>query len=114
MSFKPNELRPEDVEDLEPWQLLVAACHFGPQMGDCVMLNYEYSLKDKLTWITNTQLGNKKTIFCEDTALDEDIDLKDPIAALESYAGFDWKEWAKEKILNALKEREPEDEREIA
>ena len=113
MSFKPNELRPEDVEDLENWQLLVAACHFGPQMGDCVQLDYNYILKDRYTWLSDTKLGMKKTIFCEDTPLNNDIDLSNPIEALETYAGFSWKEWAKERILNALKEREPEDEREV-
>ena len=54
----------------------------------------------------------KKTVFCEETPLNEDIDLANPIEALESYAGFDWKEWAKEKILDALKERGG-DERDI-
>ena len=112
MSFKPNKLRPEDLDRLESWQLLVAACHFGPKMGDCIQLDYSYTFKDKYRWLSDTRLGMKKTIFCEETSLEEDIDLGNPIEALESYAGFDWKEWAKERILNALKERESENERE--
>jgi hypothetical protein len=117
MSFKPNELRPEDVEDLEPWQLLVAACHFGPQMGDCIQMDYGYEVRNKVRWITDEKLGKKDTIIClagsGEFSLEDDIEIDQPIEGLKAYAGFDWKEWAKEKILNALKEREPEDEREI-
>lgn len=79
--FKPNELKKEDIEALEPWQALVAACHWGPSMGDCVELDYGYTLEDE-------------TIYCHDgtgrkISLDDDIDLKDPIGALQHYAGLE-------------------------
>jgi len=90
--FKPNYLTEKDVDDLEPWQLLVAACHFGPQMGDCVQLNYGYTIdKDGI-------------IFCGKISLEDDIDLKHPEYSLETYAGFKWTDWAKKMIKEAVKD----------
>lgn len=75
--FKPNTLKRKEIVDLENWQLLVAACHFGPQMGDCVRLNYGYRF-------------DGKTIFCvddgyKDISLDGDIEISKPEEALRSY-----------------------------
>ena len=90
--FKPNDLKIKDVENLEPWQLLVSACHFGPAMKDCVDLNYGYEMKNE-------------SIYCDEICLDNDIEIKNPVEALSQYAGFSWKEWAKKRIIKAIKNR---------
>lgn len=91
--FKPNDLEIEDIEDLKPWQLLVAVCHFGPTMKDCVNFNYGYEIKDK-------------SIYCDNICLDNDIEMKNPIEALSQYAEFSWEEWAKEKLTEIIKKKQ--------
>jgi hypothetical protein len=78
--FKPNLLTEKDIDDLKPWQALVAVCHYGPQMKDCVELDYGYTF-------------DGKTIFChvgdDAISLEEDIDISQPFHALEHYAGLE-------------------------
>lgn len=87
--WHPNALSIEDVADLKDWQLLVGACHFGPTMGDCVVESYGYAF-------------NGADIICHDgsdaISLKDDIGLDDVLAALERYAGFDWREWARGRL----------------
>lgn len=91
--FKPNNLKERDIDELDDWQLLVAACHFGDTMGDCVSLDYGYEL-------------DGDDILCDGVSLKGDIDLKDPIWALNRWADFSWRDYAKKKIVAALKEGE--------
>jgi hypothetical protein len=84
--FKPNKLTDEKIDTLEDWQLLVAVCHFGPQMGDSVDLDYAYEKKGT-------------SIYLDDgICLDGDIDLETPFDTLSAYAGFEWQNWAKETL----------------
>ena len=87
--FRPNALEPEDIEKLEPWQLLVAACHYGPQMGDCRSLDYRYSFYEG-------------QIYCGNVKLEDDIEIKKPMAALEKYAARGWKEIAERLLRESL------------
>lgn len=81
--FKPNDIKQEDIDSLEDWQLLVAACHFGPSMGDCVDLDYSYTIEDGV-------------LYCGTVSLAGDIDMDEPVKALEQYAGYpEWQEQAK-------------------
>ncbi len=85
--FKPNDLKKKDISGLADWQLLVAACHFGSTMTDCVDLDYSYTIDDD------------QTIYCGDVSLYDDIDLVDPVRALEQYADMDsWQEICREKL----------------
>ncbi len=92
MVFKPNKLEIEDVESLEFWELLVACCHFGSTMKDCVDLDYSYTKK-----------GDE--LFCEEVNLKDDIDLKSPLEALEHYADFTLKDALKGHLSKQLNER---------
>ena len=84
--FYPNDITSQDAIDaLEPWQLIVAACHFGPAMGDCRSLNYGYEKRDD-------------ALYCDGISLEGDIDEAGPVESLGRYAGFDWETWAKAKI----------------
>lgn len=91
MAFKPNRLMysigfyPHMLKKLKPWQLLVAVCHFGPNMDDCVRLDYSYTLEDGV-------------VYCDGQKLDE-MCVDDPMEALTEYAEFDWKKWALERLL---------------
>ena len=86
--FYPNKLKKEDIVNLSPWELLVAACHFGPKMGDCVSLNYGYEKR-----------GN--TIYCDDISLEDDIDLSKPMDAILHYAvDGDWTDLCKNILDN--------------
>ena len=87
--FRPNELTADDLDKLEPWQLLVAACHYGPQMGDCRSLDYRYSVHDG-------------QIYCGDTSLEGDIELRKAADALEKYAARSWKDIAKRLLRESL------------
>jgi hypothetical protein len=90
--FKPNNLKVDDIDNLEDWQLLVAGCHFAPGMGDCVSLDYGYTKKGD-------------TIYCGKVSLDGDIDIKDPESAIRSYLQKrSWRELCKQSILDALAE----------
>jgi len=91
--FKPNDIKIEDIENLKPWQLLVAVCHFGPTMKDCVNFNYGYEIKDG-------------SIYCDSVCLDNNIEMRNPVEALSQYAGFSWKEWAKEKLIKIIKKKQ--------
>ncbi|MEA2080424.1 MAG: hypothetical protein U9P00_11315 [Pseudomonadota bacterium] len=107
MSFKPNKLRPRHVDDLEDWELLVAACHYGPAMGDCIKLDYGYKIEEDFLGDTD--------IFCDGHSLVGDIDINNPMEALEGYAGFTWQSGIREHLKKILEEYwdEEEDEREI-
>ena len=101
--FYPNELKLEDIDALEDWQLLVAVCHFGPRMGDCVEMNYGYSVEQE-------DPGPKSMKYCiifqDDISLEGDIDIDKPYEALGTYAGLEvndwWKKWAKEQLKKRL------------
>jgi hypothetical protein len=111
MSFRPNKLRPIDVDDLEDWQLLVAVCHYGPKMGDCISADYEY----EITTDYKDTAAEREVIYCSGHSLDGDVSIENPVAAIEEYAGFDWEEWARERLKKLLEEYwgEKGDEREI-
>lgn len=106
MSFKPNKLRPKHVDNLEDWQLLAAACHYGPKMGDCIKLDYGYKVKEEFS-------GD--VLYCDEHSLDGDIDLRSPMKALEEYADFTWQSGIREHLKKILEEHWGEigDEREI-
>lgn len=87
--FKPNALKLKDIEGLEFWQLLVACCHFGSTMKDCVDLDYGYT-------------KNGEDLFCEETNMRGDIDLKSPMEALEHYADFSLKSALKGHLTKQL------------
>ena len=101
MEFKPNKLRPQDVDDLEDWQVLVAVCHYGPKMGDCIKLDYGYELKHEF---------HRDIIYCDGHSLDGDVDIEEPMEALEGYAGISWVDMAKEHLKKALVDYYGEDE----
>ena len=88
--FKPNELKVSDVDGLLDWQILVAACHFGKTMTDCVNNDYTY-----------TESGGE--IFMGDISMRDDIDLSCASESLERYADIgDWREIAKKELKNKL------------
>ncbi len=88
--FRANDLMAEIPDNLEPWKVLVAACHFGPAMGDCVSLDYTYRFDGESIYCIG--VGPNKTDVC----LDGDIDWNDPVQSLEQYAGVNgWLEVAK-------------------
>ena len=95
--FHPNALADADISDLEDWQLLVAACHFGSKMRDCRDLNYGYELRGETIFLAGDH----------EVDLTADIDTHDTIGALERYADFDWREYAREKIRTYTGEATP-------
>lgn len=97
MTFRPNALTPEDLPQLEDWQLLVAACHFGPAMSDCVDLDYAY------------RRGVEGDILCvgsgpagRDLSMRDDIDLANPLDALARFAGLTWQDLARQALRARL------------
>lgn len=114
MSFKPNKLRPVDVDDLEDWQLLVAVCHYGPKMGDCISADYGYEIKEDYLEANGFD-HPYEVIYCDEHSLEGDVNVNSPMESLEEYAGFNWQEWAKEHLKKILEEYwgEKGDEREI-
>lgn len=91
--WKPNALKLADVDSLERWQLIVGACHFGPNMQDCVEGDYGYHRDEK-----------SKKLFCGDMDVTEDISPDgDSMHGLVSYAGFDIREWCRERIREGVK-----------
>jgi hypothetical protein len=99
MSFEPNKLQPSYVAELSDWQLLVAACHFGPTMGDCVELNHAYDFRDDKIFCVGAGHGER------DVDLTGDIDIADPDSALKSYAGITWQSTAREFLAKQLAAR---------
>jgi hypothetical protein len=104
--FRPNALTVEEIGALEDWQLLVAACHFGPTMTDCVELDYEYRF-------------DGERIFCVgqdwrggDVDLTGDISTSDPETALRHYAALPrtWQTAAAGAIRAAIERKEDGDE----
>ena len=87
--WRPNNMRPQDVDGLEDWELTVAACHFGPAMQDCVREDYDY------------RRGEDGKVLCG--KVDVTADLTPRMDALVQYAGFDWREWCRERIREGLK-----------
>lgn len=94
-TFYPNSLKPEDVANLKGWQLLIAACHFGPTMGDCRSLNYGYYIKDNIIFLDSERGA--------DIALTDDIDMEDPPKGLLKYAVVSpWPKFAARLIREAI------------
>ena len=73
--FFPNTLTVEDVDNLKPWQLLVAVIHLSPKMTDCVELNYSYTVRN----------GH---IYCNEVSLQNDVDTQSPFEAMVKYLDF--------------------------
>lgn len=84
-----------DIDSLEPWQLLVAACHFAPSMTDCVEYNYGYRFQDGEIYLDGA--GGKEV------CLHGDIDMTQPMLALNSYLGFSWKKYARQSLEERVK-----------
>ncbi len=97
--FYPNKLTEGDLDSLESWQLLIAACHFGPTMGDCRVGNYGYKLAD------NGEIVLVGGDSSDDMGLKDDIDLDAPVDALMRFAVRDgWKGLAREVIKESVRE----------
>lgn len=90
--FKPNQLREADVDSLEDWKLLVAACHYGPNMSDCVFLDYGYSISED------------GVISCGKDSIAEDIDLKNPMEAIKRYVELSWQDMLRDYLKRTLRE----------
>ena len=91
--FYPNNIRTVDIDKLEDWQLLVAACHFGPHMGDCQIGDgYGYTFDGEM-------------IYCEGIPLRNDISMSDPIESLEKYShSGGWRAIASDALHKGLRE----------
>lgn len=100
MAFRPNRLmfisfNRDAIERLKVWQLLVAVCHFGPDMADCRRLDYWYIMVNGTIYCGEPG-SNKRYIL-------DEIKVNNPGPALEEYAGFDWKKWAKDRLKGEWK-----------
>lgn len=74
--FYPNDLKPVEVDSLQDWQLLVAALHFAPTMGDCVICNFSYFYRDGNVWVDDDG---------RETDLVNDIDLQHPFECINRH-----------------------------
>lgn len=96
MNFNPNSLKSEEVDSLEDWQLLTAACHFGPTMSDCVELDYSYKLHNGHVYLAGSKPG------LQNISLQDDFDLDHPEVALKQYAGITWQDAVKTILKSKL------------
>lgn len=106
--FHPNAVGEADIDGLEDWQLIVAACHFGPQMGDCRTLDYGYHKKKVGAFWENPC----EAIFMDDVDLTGDIDEDKPAESLERYAGLNWRAWCREAVRRGIRKLGGVDEQE--
>ena len=97
--FKPNRLRPGDVDRLEDWQLLCATTHFGPAMGDCVDLGYTYVFDEEKKDIVLLDHGDPNV------SLKDDIDIEKPWDGLSGYGGLTWQDACRRVLRERLEER---------
>jgi len=102
MNFKPNELKLEEIDSLEDWRLLVAACHFGPTMSDCVYLDYAYRYDEANAELFLATTGDR------DISLKGDFDLDNPEESLSRHAGIDvdWRVLARQRLKETIKAKE--------
>jgi len=79
--FRPNAVMATmaALEELEPWQQLVMACHFAPKMRDCVELDYRYELNE----------DGQIDCYSADgeflATLEDDCNPKEPLRTLNQY-----------------------------
>ncbi len=92
--FSPNDLTPEQIPNLEDWQLLIAAVHFAPEMNDCVEIGYKYSFDGESIHCHNDD-GVK---IC---SLQNEVDIEDAQnIMIEKYFG-DWRKVASQNLFES-------------
>jgi len=75
--FYPNKLTEEEVINLSGWKLKVSVLHFGKGRGDCIYLQYGYSLIEECYL---DECGNYIKEKCIHVVAEGDTNYKRPVS----------------------------------